>query len=186
MHWFTSRFVPHNDLHVSESYRRFGGKPALSWAENCSGSFTSNPPSPSSYFFLNKAETFCCGLTSLCYYFWPLSLFPGCWSQNLLFWRSNTKMYDPFVLHLSYGITLIFISVLNSYYCRGTRVNPMHHFKPQRRACKWSQIMIPMVMRNLSSVKSLYINSYIPLSSYLEQSLIQLLTFVYGPLGMSL
>ena len=79
-----------------------------------------------------------------------------------------------------------FILVLNSIYCRGTRVKPMHHLKARRRACSWSQIMIPMVMRNLISVKFLCINSYIPLNLYLEQCLILLHTFVYGLLGMFL
>lgn len=94
-------------------------------------------------------------------------------------------MYDLFVLS-SCCINFTFFFSSNSCYCRGTGVNPMHRLKALRKACKWSQIMIPMVMGNLSSVKSLYINLYIPLNLYLEPSLIQLLTFVYGPLGMFL
>lgn len=65
-------------------------------------------------------------------------------------------------------------------------MTPMHHFQTRRKACKQNQIMIPMVMRNLSSVKFLYINSYTLQNLYLEQYLIQLLTFVCGPLGMSI
>ena len=49
-----------------------------------------------------------------------------------------------------------------SRFVRGTKVNPMHYFTALMTLLKWNLIMIPMVMRNLSSVRSLYTNLYIP------------------------
>lgn len=37
VHRFTSWFIPHNDIHVPESYWRFGWQSALCWAENSAG-----------------------------------------------------------------------------------------------------------------------------------------------------
>ena len=37
VHWFTSWFISHNDIHVLESHWWSGRKPAFHWSENWSG-----------------------------------------------------------------------------------------------------------------------------------------------------
>lgn len=86
-------------------------------------------------------------------------------------WRSMLKTSIHVVsYYYFYRRSFCFIfsacfDLLSSMSCfvRGTKVNPMHYFTTALMTLlKWNLIMIPMVMRNLSSVRSLYTNLYIP------------------------
>lgn len=172
VHWIQSWFVSCNDIHVSESYWWTWWKPAFSRAEDNSGwliiigkifLLLISILSPTIFIFIWLKLT--SNFSSLCYYCRPSSLFLGCCYQSLSSWSYNT-MY-------SISLSLIFYIILDwssstklSYslplsFCRGTTESPMHHFQTQKSLCSRSQIMIPMAMRSLNSVKFLYTSSYI-------------------------
>lgn len=174
--WFKSWSIPCNDIHVPKSYRWARWKPAFQWSENSSGS-----PSIS---FLNlifislvKVKTceyflyFVCSFNSLCYYYWLLFLYHGCCFQSPLYWRCNIKMYvcrHPFtktLSHFHHHFFPLFIFIHCFWwlcYFSGTKANPTPYLRTQKRACKWIQTMMPMVMGSLNLVRFSYIKWYTP------------------------
>ena len=187
VHWFTSWSVSCDDIHVPESYWWSGWKSTFCWSEIPSGFFfflllflfifkywlCRNFP------MLHKTKTLILNMSIFSLPASVTTISPCCCTMDAVskaFSLEETKrrsMLKTSIHVVSYNYSycrsfcFIFSACFDllssmSRFVRGTKVNPMHYFTALMTLLKWNLIMIPMVMRNLSSVRSLYTNLYIP------------------------
>lgn len=186
VHWFKSWSVSCNDIHVPESFRRSGWKPALLGARIPSGLFSflgfcqnlkysdimvlilKFPVSKNQVLLLLSA------LVAVPWMLFPKPYFlkkqheevclkHQCFLYSL---KYSSCTYNPSFLHWnspSFFLTS-YCHLLIPCFLRGTKVNPTRCFWAGRILLMMTRktFTTQRIMRNLNSARSLYTNLYIP------------------------